>query len=52
MAQGDPKKFQMPGWKIEQHYSPGVLIGNWAEERYKVSFLYIYINLRATVSTK
>ncbi|XP_050412082.1 cilia- and flagella-associated protein 107 [Patella vulgata] len=33
MAQGDPKKWSMPGWRIEQRFSPGVLIGNWSEER-------------------
>ncbi|XP_045162974.1 cilia- and flagella-associated protein 107-like isoform X2 [Mercenaria mercenaria] len=34
MAQGDPRKWHMPGWRIEQKYSPGVLIGNWDEDRY------------------
>lgn len=34
MAQGDPRKWHMPGWRIEQKYSPGVLIGNWGEDRY------------------
>ncbi|WAR15583.1 CA158-like protein [Mya arenaria] len=34
MAQGDPMKWHMPGWRIEQKYSPGVLIGNWDEEKY------------------
>ncbi|KAJ8320010.1 hypothetical protein KUTeg_002475 [Tegillarca granosa] len=34
MAQGDPGKWNLPGWRIEQKYSPGVLIGNWSEERY------------------
>ncbi|XP_061189581.1 cilia- and flagella-associated protein 107-like [Saccostrea echinata] len=34
MAQGDPMKWHMPGWRIEQRFSPGVLIGNWGEERY------------------
>ena len=29
---GDPK-WQLPGWRIEQKYSTGVLIGNWAEDR-------------------
>lgn len=29
-------KWNMPGWKIEQKYSPGVLIGNWAEEKLEV----------------
>ena len=37
MAQGDPRKWHMPGWRIEQKYSPGVLIGNWGEDRYTVS---------------
>ena len=26
-------KFQLPGWRIEQKYRPGVLIGNWSEQR-------------------
>ena len=26
-------KWQMPGWRIEQKYSNGVLIGNWSEDR-------------------
>ena len=38
MAQGDPKKWNMPGWRIEQKYSTKVLIGNWEEERLKVGF--------------
>ena len=29
---GDPK-WQLPGWRIEQKYSTGVLIGNWSEDR-------------------
>ncbi|XP_006642078.1 cilia- and flagella-associated protein 107 isoform X1 [Lepisosteus oculatus] len=32
-AQRDPRKWKMPGWKIEQQYSNKVLIGNWVEER-------------------
>ena len=32
------KKWQQPGWRIEQRYSPGVLIGNWAEDRYEVLY--------------
>ena len=36
MAQGDPLKWSMPGWRIEQRYANGVLIGNWSEERHKV----------------
>ncbi|XP_003388257.1 PREDICTED: uncharacterized protein C1orf158 homolog [Amphimedon queenslandica] len=28
-------KWQDPGWRIEQRYSKGVLIGNWSEDRYK-----------------
>ncbi|XP_072036291.1 cilia- and flagella-associated protein 107-like [Amphiura filiformis] len=35
MAQGDPKKWSLPGWRIEQRYANGVLIGNWSEERNK-----------------
>ncbi|XP_077998288.1 cilia- and flagella-associated protein 107-like [Glandiceps talaboti] len=35
MAQGDPQKWYMPGWRIEQRYSGGVLIGNWSEERHE-----------------
>ncbi|XP_070561522.1 cilia- and flagella-associated protein 107-like [Ptychodera flava] len=34
MAQGDPRKWNMPGWRIEQRYRQGVLIGNWSEERH------------------
>ena len=33
----DPKKWDMPGWRIEQIYSPEVLIGNWSENRKTVS---------------
>ena len=29
---GDPK-WQLPGWRIEQKYATGVLIGNWDEDR-------------------
>jgi len=29
-------KWNSPGWKIEQKYSPGVLIGNWSEEKLEV----------------
>lgn len=36
-AQGDSRKWHLPGWRIEQRYAPGVLIGNWSEER--LSFL-------------
>ena len=36
MSHGDPMKWGMPGWRIEQRYAPGVLIGNWDENRYKV----------------
>lgn len=31
----DLSKFGVPSWRIEQRYSPGVLIGNWSEERLK-----------------
>jgi len=31
-AQGDPMKWKMPGWRIEQRYSNKTLIGNWCEE--------------------
>ena len=24
-------KFQQPGWRIEQRYRPGVLIGEWIQ---------------------
>lgn len=34
----------IPGWRIEQRYAPGVLIGNWAEERYTVSEIRAYID--------
>ena len=36
-AQMDPRKWNMPGWRIEQRFSPGVLIGNWSEDRHTVS---------------
>ncbi|XP_065890362.1 cilia- and flagella-associated protein 107-like [Dysidea avara] len=26
-------KWKLPGWKIEQKYSSGILIGNWSEDR-------------------
>lgn len=26
-------KWELPGWRIEQKYCQGVLIGNWSEER-------------------
>uniref|UniRef100_A0A0B7BTB7 Uncharacterized protein n=1 Tax=Arion vulgaris TaxID=1028688 RepID=A0A0B7BTB7_9EUPU len=29
--------FRIPGWRIEQKYSPGVLIGNWSEDMNKFS---------------
>ncbi|XP_005111355.1 uncharacterized protein C1orf158 [Aplysia californica] len=29
----DFSKFGVPSWRIEQRYAPGVLIGNWSEER-------------------
>ena len=29
-------KWKLPGWKIEQKYSPGILIGNWSEDRLEV----------------
>jgi hypothetical protein len=32
-AQGDPLKWEMPGWRIEQTFSKNTLIGNWCEER-------------------
>ncbi|XP_074655259.1 cilia- and flagella-associated protein 107-like [Tubulanus polymorphus] len=34
MSHGDQNKWQMPGWRIEQRYSTGVLIGNWLEDRH------------------
>lgn len=30
---GRGDKWQLPGWRIEQKYSRGVLIGNWSEDR-------------------
>ena len=32
-AQGDSNKWNLPGWRIEQRFVPGVLIGNWYENR-------------------
>ncbi|XP_064642172.1 cilia- and flagella-associated protein 107-like [Lineus longissimus] len=29
-----PHKWYLPGWRIEQRFAPGVLIGNWSEDRY------------------
>lgn len=29
----DFSKFGVPSWRIEQKFAPGVLIGNWSEER-------------------
>ena len=37
-AMNDPGKWGLPGWKTEQKYDRNVLIGNWYEERRKVSF--------------
>lgn len=34
MSHGDPQKWNMPGWRIEQKYSNGVRIGNWGEDRF------------------
>lgn len=34
-SHGDPGKWHMPGWRIEQRFAPGVLIGNWAEEQHQ-----------------
>lgn len=34
MSHGDPAKWYMPGWRIEQRYSPGVLLGNWGEDQH------------------
>ena len=49
MAQGDPRKWHMPGWRIEQKYSPGVLIGNWGEDRYTVSIFALRCGLYVLV---
>ena len=38
-AMNDPLKWGLPGWRIEQRYDPKVLIGNWYEERGRVSYL-------------
>ena len=27
------EKWELPGWRIEQKYCQGVLIGNWSEDR-------------------
>ena len=43
-AQGDPRKWEMPGWRIEQSYSKKTLIGNWCEERNKVEHGNVAIN--------
>jgi len=36
-AMSDPMKWNLPGWRVEQKYADKVLIGNWYEERGKVS---------------
>ena len=56
MSHGDPGKWHLPGWRIEQRYSPGVLIGNWGEERYSVSYdlahtFYHYHSQMGCIST-
>lgn len=51
MAQGDPRKWHMPGWRIEQKYAQGVLIGNWDEDRYGVSQNGEINNISALFST-
>ena len=53
MNLGNPK-WQMPGWRIEQRYSTGVLIGNWSEDRlgkvHRVTFKYrVHITVRRAV---
>ena len=30
---GGGEKWDQPGWRIEQKYCQGVLIGNWSEDR-------------------
>jgi len=32
-AQSDPNKWNLPGWRIEQRYQNGTLVGNWKEDR-------------------
>ena len=40
-AQGDPRKWTLPGWRIEQKYTDQTLVGNWYEQRKAVcTFLY------------
>lgn len=36
-AINDPLKWGMPGWRVERKFDDKVLIGNWYEERLKVS---------------
>lgn len=43
-AQGDPRKWEMPGWRIEQDYSKKTLIGNWCEERNTVEHNNVNVN--------
>jgi len=33
---GDPKKWEMPGWRIERKYCDKVLIHNWYEHQLQV----------------
>ena len=35
-------KISLPGWRIEQRFSPGVLIGNWSEERHRVKIFTFF----------
>ena len=41
MAAETDLKWKLPGWRIESSYSNNVLIGNWDEERRKVSYWMI-----------
>ena len=43
-------KWEQPGWRIEQRYRKGVLVGNWSEDRHDkvfviiIKFYYYYNN--------
>lgn len=52
MAGMEGLKWQMPGWRIEQKYSPGVLIGNWDEDRYRFQRLNLPHNSTQRIDFK
>ena len=46
MAGETALKWKLPGWRIESRYNNNVLLGNWDEERRKVSYHNLFaVNL-------